>query len=219
MRRLVIGDIHGRIDALKEVLVSSNFDYEKDKLIVLGDIVDGGPDAYSVVEELLKIKNIVYVIGNHDRWFMDFMRYGVREDIWTMQGGKATLESYRRKEGDIYVPVTHQEFFNTGCYYYVEDNMAFVHGGFHPEKKLEEHQRGYLMWDRELIKFAKSHVIKDYDRVFVGHSTTLCHGTPEPVHLNNLWMMDTGAGHCGKLTIMDVDTEEYWQSKLQPSCR
>ena len=219
-KRFVIGDIHGRIGALKQVLKDSKFNYKKDKLIVLGDIVDGGPDAKKVVEELMKIDNIVYIIGNHDKWFMDFMRYGTKEDLWTMQGGKATLNSYRRKEdGCVHVPVTHQHFFNKGTYYHVEDNMIFVHGGFHPKKKLDWHKPSYLIWDRELIDFARSHEIEPWDKVFVGHSSTLCHGSTFPRQHNNLWMMDTGAGHCGKLTIMDVDTEEYWQSDIQPSCK
>ena len=40
-RTFTIGDLHGRVEALKEVLQKSNFDYEHDTLIVLGDIVDG----------------------------------------------------------------------------------------------------------------------------------------------------------------------------------
>jgi predicted phosphodiesterase len=41
MRRFVIGDIHGRVQALKEVLEKCSFDKKKDRLIVLGDVVDG----------------------------------------------------------------------------------------------------------------------------------------------------------------------------------
>jgi len=66
MKTFTIGDIHGRYKALKEVLKLSKFDYDNDKLIVLGDIVDGGINTYKVVEELLKIKNIIFVLGNHD---------------------------------------------------------------------------------------------------------------------------------------------------------
>ena len=55
-RTFVLGDCHGRFEALKQVLALSSFDYEEDKLIVLGDIVDGVPRTYEVGEELLKIK-------------------------------------------------------------------------------------------------------------------------------------------------------------------
>jgi len=218
MKIFAIGDIHGRIDALRQVLKDSEFNYKEDKLIVLGDIVDGGPSAKEVVEELMKIDNLVFIFGNHDKWFMDFLRYGVREDLWTMQGGKATLNSYRVK-GIIHVPCTHQDFFNKAVKYHVEDDMVFVHGGFNPDIAIEDNSISYCTWDRQLIDYARSHTVEGYDKVFVGHSTTLCDGTTLPVKRNNLWMLDTGAGHLGKLTIMDVDTEEYWQSEIQPSCR
>jgi serine/threonine protein phosphatase 1 len=34
----------------------------------------------------------------------------------------------------------------------------------------------------------------------------------KPLHLGNLWALDQGAGWGGKLTLMDVNTHEYWQS-------
>lgn len=126
MRCFVIGDIHGRIEALKECLMLSKFDYNNDKLILLGDIVDGGYNTYEVVEELLKIKHIIFVLGNHDIWFMDYMKSGWSEDIWLSQGGRNTIESYDKFKYNI--PVTHQDFFNKALYYYIQDNKLFVHG-------------------------------------------------------------------------------------------
>lgn len=62
------GDIHGNYKALKQVLEKSNFDYDNDTLISLGDIVDGWSDTYKCVEELLKIKNRIDIKGNHIIW-------------------------------------------------------------------------------------------------------------------------------------------------------
>ncbi len=76
MKRYVIGDIHGRYKALKEVLKKSNFNYDTDKLIVLGDVVDGGVNTYEVVEELLKIKNLIYILGNHDVFLLIILSQG-----------------------------------------------------------------------------------------------------------------------------------------------
>ena len=50
-----------------------------------------------------------------------------------------------------------------------------------------------------------------YKNVFIGH-TGLIQGIPEKAV--NVWNLDTNAGWGNKLTIMDVDTEEYWQSDL-----
>ena len=62
-RIFVIGDIHGAHKALVQVLERCEFDYENDQLITIGDIVDGWGDSYMVVEELLKIKNRIDIIG------------------------------------------------------------------------------------------------------------------------------------------------------------
>lgn len=228
MRRMVLGDCHGRFEALKQVFERSNFDYKKDFLIVLGDIVDGGRDTYKVVEELLKIENLVFVEGNHDEWFMNHIASGWAEEIWLQQGGANTLRSYGAEveEADfitdrskvdargINIPVTHQDFFNRAVFHYVLDNMLFVHGGINPAvPKMSSQSKHDLLWDRDLINFAKRKPVPGFDKVFVGHTARQEPYLPEK--FNNLWALDTGSGWRGKLTIMDIDTEEYWQSDIQ----
>jgi len=216
MRRFAIGDIHGRVKALKQVLLLSKFNYKDDLLVVLGDIVDGGYNTYQVVEELLKIDNITFIIGNHDKWFMDNISNGWTGSIWLNQGGKNTLNSYKKANPDGMIPVTHQEFFNKGTYYHILDNMLFVHGGFDPRLPVEENTIHTLLWDRSLIeKHINGRKERRFDKIFVGHTTTESYGSFEPLKFGKLWMLDTGAGWTGKLTIMDIDTEEYWQSELQ----
>jgi len=61
MKTFVMGDIHGSLLALKQCLQRSKFNYQKDKLIVLGDIIDGHDDAFECVEELLKIRHLVAI--------------------------------------------------------------------------------------------------------------------------------------------------------------
>lgn len=38
-----------------------------------------------------------------------------------------------------------------------------------------------------------------------------------PVKMVNIWNIDTGAAFKGPLTIMDVDTKEFWQSEPLPN--
>lgn len=234
MKTFVIGDIHGQADALIEVLKESNFDYDKDKLIVLGDVVDGGLKSFEVIEELLKIKNLVYIYGNHCYWFINWFKYYNKPMIWTSQGGRATIDSYGKHNYTVdSIPVTHQDFFNRGVYYHIENNMVFVHGGFNPAIALEKEKEVNLLWDRKLIWTAKSgrpirKIItkedlekpKEYwEHVFVGHTTTSNFRSIEPITYENLTMMDTGAGWEGKLTIMDINTREYWQSDFVPTAK
>lgn len=231
-RILCVGDIHGRLGALEQVLDRSNFDYDSDTLIFLGDVCDGGPDTKAVIDKLLTIKNLIYIKGNHDYWMLDYINNKDTKELWVQQGGKSTLKSYGAKlfgasniggQRRIYrhakIPQEHIKFLRSGKPYHIIDKKVFTHGGFDPTKPIWENDYSYLAWDRELIDFAKTHSVPGWDKVFVGHSSTLSEGIDKPIKRNNLWMLDTGCGHCGRLTIMDVETEEYWQSDLQPSSR
>lgn len=168
-------------------------------------------------------------------WFMNHIKSGWAEEIWLQQGGCDTLRSYgasaieavhpgensRINTTNLKIPVTHQDFFNKGKYYHIEDNMLFVHGGFRPKVGVEKETQFNLVWDRDLIQYAQAgNFIKPYDWVFVGHTTTQTYGLTRPVRFRNLFMMDCGAGWKGKLCIMDIDTKEYKLSRrLMPSTR
>jgi len=114
------------------------------------------------------------------------------------------------------------DFFNRGIPWYQLDGKIFVHGGFNPIEPLESQHIDVLTWDRTLIEYAyQCHYTKScnipkllqkFDTIYLGHTTTEHYGSIEPLKLCNVWCLDTGAGWNGKLTIMDIDTEEYWQS-------
>lgn len=131
--------------------------------------------------------------------------------------------------GDI--PDSHKSFFKRQIPYYVDEkNRCFVHGGFNRHGTIHNQMSYTLWWDRDLWMAAlsfktmnvKNHEItgkpykfrmKDnFDEVFIGHTSTSNWDTDEPMHAANIWNLDTGAGYEGKLTIMNVDTHEYWQS-------
>ena len=131
-RTFVIGDIHGSYKALMDVFKKSKFDYEKDTLISLGDVVDGYPDSKKVVNELLKVKNLIAIRGNHDLWFKDHIESGEKMDVWITQGGRSTIKSY----GDD-IPEEHKEFFiNTQRDFHLDEKgRLFVHAGIYPFKE------------------------------------------------------------------------------------
>ncbi len=220
MKRYVIGDIHGNYKALKQVLKRSKFNYKKDKLIIIGDVVDGYNCSYEVVEELLKIKNKVFIIGNHDVWWMNHMANGWAENIWLWQGGRATRESYE-SHGYHYkkLPQAHKDFFNNGVYYYELDDMLFVHGGFDYPKHPRDCDPEDLTWDRELInRFKCELTVKEWKKIFVGHTTTETAGA-KPVVVDwydgkyaKLIQVDCGAGWGGKLCLYNIDTDKYFLS-------
>ena len=225
MRTLVCGDIHGAYKALIQVLERSNFDYENDTLISLGDIADGWSEIPECVDELLKIKNLIPLRGNHDVWTWNWFELGQSPIMWTQQGGQATLDSYIRT-GQV-MDDNHKNFWNSQVDYYIdEENRLFVHAGFDltygfkwsKTAGVGIHRATELHWNRNLAEFnekswgkkAISH-LDEFKEIFIGHTAhqTLSFNGPGK---RNIWNIDTGAGWDGKLTIMDVNTKEYWQS-------
>ena len=223
MKTFAIGDIHGAYKALLQCLERSGFDYAKDRLIVLGDIVDGWPETPQCIEEFFKIKNLVVVMGNHDTWVDDWFRTGAEPDLWTSQGGQATLDAYRQNPEFIeqhrdffkYAP----SYFKDSPYYFVDEkNRLYVHGGFRTYLPIEEQSPEILMWDRDLaIDALRGPVnVPEYKEIFLGHTTTE-RVSLEPVISGNVILLDQGAGWGGKLSIMNVETKEFWQSDLLTS--
>ena len=239
MKTFVIGDIHGAYRALLEVFTASGFDYENDQLICLGDVADVWPEVRLCFDELLKIKNLVYVLGNHDWYLLQWFKFGQKPLSWTCQGGLASIKSYKELEGESLKETmsSHQNLLDKSINYYVDDcNRVFVHGGFnwhHPigDQELGFGQNSIYTWDRKMIsaaweresnrqwqqKFGKTAGLRfgEFDEIFVGHTpTSEWDPTLRPIKLCNVWALDQGAGLGGKLTLMNVDTHEFWQSKI-----
>ncbi|MDD4202190.1 MAG: metallophosphoesterase [Candidatus Omnitrophica bacterium] len=217
MKIYVIGDIHGSYKGLIQCFKRAEFDYKKDRLIVVGDVCDGYPDVKKCIDELLMIKHCELVIGNHDMWALDWALYGNKPRIWTSQGGYRTIASYNGEP----MPKTHIDFLKSGKFWLEYNDKVFVHGGFNPDVLLKEQSPQTLVWDRTLLDMAwKKQIngykckIGKYNDIFMGHTTTELYNTLQPMHVCNVWNIDTGAGWAGKLTIMNVDTKEYWQSDL-----
>ncbi|MFA5311649.1 MAG: metallophosphoesterase [Candidatus Omnitrophota bacterium] len=217
MKVYAVGDIHGACKALLQCFERSKFNYKQDRLIVLGDVCDGYPDTKQSINELLKVKHCDLVIGNHDMWALDWALRGEKPKIWTSQGGDRTIASYSGGP----MPQAHIDFLKSGQLWIERDKQVFVHGGFNPDISLSAHSAQALVWDRRLLdmawkKQANGHKCKlgRYKDIFVGHTTTELYNTLQPIHVCNVWNIDTGAGWSGKLTIMDVDLKKYWQSDL-----
>jgi serine/threonine protein phosphatase 1 len=214
MRRLAIGDIHGNYRAMLQCLDRCHFDPQNDLLIGLGDYCDGHSQTAEVLLLLNKIPHKVLVTGNHDQWFINFLKTGGTPNIWTKQGGLATIKSIQGHDLKVFDKVLGQ------CvpYYLTDDNKIFVHGGVDFALPVNEQNADNNIWDRNLYstmvrkrdKITK--VISPYDEIYVGHTDTTGDGYSEPFYGCGLWNLDQGAGYKGKLTIMDVDTKEFWQS-------
>jgi serine/threonine protein phosphatase 1 len=221
MRTFAIGDIHGAHKALLQVFDRSGFDAEKDRLITLGDVTDYNPESAEVVEELLSLKNMIAVRGNHDVWAAKYILHKIPDRMWVWQGGQQTMNSYQETGlGDD--PRHHDFFKNQPLYFVDEGNRLYVHAGFEPSLPIEEQDEAILCWSRKLWnnlmhqeRYSQGIPDFGYDSVFIGHTPTLKDfGDTDPVNIGTVWNLDQGAKKDGRLTMMNVDTKEYWQSDL-----
>jgi serine/threonine protein phosphatase 1 len=217
-RRLIVGDIHGAFMALMDVLHKADFNPQTDTLFAVGDYVDGWPESYRVVKYLKELPNFKGVIGNHDFWAADWL-YGQRaEHIWITQGGEATMKSYQGVPEEE--KREHAQFLYSLPTYIVDNNMLICHGGTITTENLshvDEVRDFTLIWDRDLFRyfvmasaFRRDVSVKPFSKVFIGHTQT--ENMNMPFIYNGLWNIDQGAGWNGKLTLVDMDSNDWWQS-------
>lgn len=236
MRTLVIGDIHGGLKGLMQLIERAKIT-KNDKLVFLGDYVDGWSDSAQTIAYLLTLEEnheCIFIRGNHDAWCQDWLEEGKIDETWYFHGGKSTIGSYEQIPS--YKKELHLNFFERMLDYYVdEQNRLFIHAGFSsmhgPEK---EHYSSNYSWDRTLWEMALTmdqriqknslHYPKRlllYQEIYIGHTPTLYYNVDIPMNGCNVWNIDTGAAFTGKLSCLDVDTKEYWQSdalkKLYPN--
>ncbi|MHC6198113.1 serine/threonine protein phosphatase [Elizabethkingia miricola] len=230
-RTLVVGDIHGGLKALEQVLERANVT-DKDKLIFLGDYVDGWSESSQVINALIELsqkQECIFVKGNHDLYCEEWLVFGHKPEMWLLNGGVATMESYADYSDEKIDK--HLKFFGKMHNYYTdEQNRLFIHAGYSsmhgPEKEM--HSSNYR-WDRTLWETAvalDTRIEKDslqypkrlllFSEIFIGHTPTLHFGVTYPLNKANIWNVDTGAAFTGAVSIMDIDTKEFWQSELLP---
>jgi serine/threonine protein phosphatase 1 len=228
-RTFAIGDIHGAFRALTP-LVDRLHLQKDDTLIFLGDYVDGWSESAEVIDFLMELSKTVpciFLKGNHDAWCEEWLDGALPDVNWLLHGGLATVESYarltrsRRKE--------HLSFYRRMRFFHVDERKRlFVHAGFTAQQGPErEHFQATLTWDRTLWELALAtdpnipptskrypKRLWVYPEVFIGHTPTTNFDSTEPMHACNVWNLDTGAAFTGRLTAMDVDTKQYWQSDV-----
>ncbi len=229
-RTLVIGDIHGGLRALRQVLERSGATQD-DRIIFLGDYVDSWSESPQVLDYLIALQsthNCIYMRGNHDDLLLQWLR-GKENELWFQHGGEATIKSYSLLEDDV--KLRHIEFLDTLRYYFIDGrNRLFVHAGFTNLHGIaHEHYPRLAFWDRTLwetaVSFDKRLSPDDlaypkrltlYSEIYIGHTPVTKIGKTEPVQMGNVWNLDTGAAFYGPLTILDADTKEFWQSDPLP---
>ena len=227
MRTLVVGDIHSGLKALKQVLKKVD-PQPDDHLIFLGDYVDGWSDAVATINFLIELRtvhNCTFLRGNHDELIYDWLLTEKENPVWLQHGGQATIDSYRKTDSaTIHI---HKYFYEDLNNYFLDtQNRLFIHAGFTNLRGVDYEYFGKIFyWDRTLWELALAvnpALVPDdiyypkrlsiYKEIFIGHTPVVRIGKTTPQNGANVWNIDTGAAFKGPLTILDVDTKEFWQS-------
>ena len=225
-RAYAIGDVHGRLDLLEDLLDQVKRDNAgrrpaKTYLVFLGDLVDRGPDSRGVIELLLAqhwdFARPIFIKGNHEEFFLRALEG--EEDIiidWLSYGGYQCCESYGVSQGwtlnataaeirerlSASVPVAHREFLNDMADSFQFGDYVFVHAGVRPGVALEQQSSKDLRWIREgFLDDLTDH------GVVVVHGHTIVE-SPEQ-HPNRI-ALDTGAYRTGILTALGLEGKERW---------
>jgi serine/threonine protein phosphatase 1 len=228
MRTLVIGDIHGGLRALHQILERAKVS-PNDKLIFLGDYVDGWSQSPEVIDLLIAMKethNVVCIRGNHDDLLLEWLKNGTDNPQWFDHGGEATVTAYQNRDAETLA--AHIAFIESLVDFHLdEQNRLFIHAGFTNMNGVDfEYFPKLFYWDRSLWETALAldknmkttdlaypKRLKLYNEIFIGHTPVSRIGKTIPVQMANVWNVDTGAAFRGPLTIMDVDSKAYWQSE------
>ena len=175
MYNYLIGDIHGNLSRLKELIAAVYKHITKeDTLIFLGDYIDRGELSFEVVELIISLKkifNTVCLKGNHEQMFLDYLEGVKDENIYFYNGGRATINSYKKHMGEMKLPEHHRTFFSDLKNFYEGDDFIAVHAGLDPSENHVEAQKEYdLLWIRD--KFYHSN--KKWNKTIIfGHTPAM----------------------------------------------
>ena len=213
-RHIAIGDIHGQRDLFDSLLQSIQL-RPNDTLVLLGDLIDRGPQSKEVIDLCLELQakqRVITLRGNHEVMMLEARKDREALINWLPNGGTATLDSYGAKSFDD-VPPEHWEFLEHTLPYYECPTHFFVHAGADPELSLQDQPDYVLYW--EFFNDPGPHV--SGKTMICGHSTQ---SSGIPCNIGHAACVDTlGEDGQGWLTALAVETGEVWQVNQQGESR
>ncbi len=133
----IITDIHACFNTLKRLLNKIELT-KKDRLFLLGDLVNKGPRSSETLDYLINLEkqgfNIFKVMGNHDLIWLDFLQGKIKADDKKIIS-QPNLKLAREKNEE------HIDFLSRSYYYILLSDTYLVHAGFNfkSESPFEEY--------------------------------------------------------------------------------
>ena len=214
-RLLVVSDIHGCYNQFIQLLQKAKLTKE-DRLIVLGDFIDRGPDSKKMIDILIKIQELfpktIVLRGNHEDLLLEYLKGRLSHHIFLFNGGNTTIKSYL---GDYNAgmlkrpfiedfPKEHYKFLNDLPYRYETEEYLFVHAGLRPNIPLEKQTEEDMTWIRGEFLYS----FHDFGKkVIHGHSAN----EYGPEIRENRINLDTAGVFGGKFTMCDVTNAIFYE--------
>src|SRR5688500_16189350 len=147
-RTIAVGDVHGCHRALA-ALVDALKIRASDTVVMLGDVVDRGPDSRDVISQLMALKDrcrLVCIQGNHEQMLLDALDGRMPIQEWLVHGGAETLDSYHPGGGMHALDAEHVEFIRTWGDVHATDSHFFAHGNYLATRPLDRQPWRDLRW-------------------------------------------------------------------------
>ncbi len=217
-RTLVIGDIHGCINTFKYLIYKILKIDTTDRIIILGDLIDRGPNSKAVVDEVIRLKKSGFKIsslrGNHEQMLIDASIFKDNFPLWKRNGGAKTCESFginHIKE----LPKQYIDFFRAMPSYIELEKFILVHAGLNFDIDNPIDDKESMIWVRN--NFIIKEKIENR-KIIVGH-------TPQSIEeiqtgLNSdIIKLDGGCVYygfkknLGNLVALELDTQKLFYTQ------
>ena len=132
-RFVIVGDIHGCLDELQELLKDLGFDPKEDVLVSTGDLVDRGPKIRETLEFVMSLPRFYACMGNHDD---KCVRHFSGNAVKIAHGLQNTIDAFGGK-----MPEKVLEFLRNLPLILKTPTGYVVHAGFDPLLSAEEQRR------------------------------------------------------------------------------
>ena len=225
-RAYAVGDVHGRLDLLDQLLSRIEADVERSParhnlLVMLGDLIDRGPDSRGVIERMRTYRHDAikpyFLAGNHEEVLLrvlngergvlgDWLKYGGVECLLSYGCNPATFDAGNERAAlaaiGRAIPQEHARFLASFVDTLSFGDYLFVHAGIRPGVDLSLQSQSDLRWIRSPFLESEG----DHGAVVVhGHSIN-----PMVEQLPNRIGIDTGAYRTGVLTALALEGESRW---------
>ncbi len=204
-----MGDIHGCATALETMLATLKL-RTQDRLIVLGDAIDRGPDSRGVLRQLLELRDqclLVTILGNHEQMLLDVIDGRMPRQNWLGFGGAQTLDSYGQQSSLAAVAKEHVAFIRTWGDYHEEGDHFYAHGNYREFLPLAVQPWQLLRWQSLHERTPGPH--QSGQVAVLGHTANR---QGDVLDLGHLICIDTCCHGGGWLTTLEAASGRIWQT-------